>query len=343
MSHVDEGTLHAYLDGELPSSERAAVDAHLADCAQCRAMLAEEQALLERASALLGSARPAERPIPPFEELRRVPKRSRWAVRMPYAWAATIVVALGIGYSLRSPQPAPPSFEEQHLILRRSDTQDSIAGYTGTQEAVAAQPSRVRRAVSRDGRREQAAESSVATRQRLFDSGTIAIQLPPPAQLRNASPRAAEPVPSATIILDGAPRRYMNAPVTTQWPVISRGTAASLLGSAPVGLPGLTTRRIQRSPNGDGTVVVEQSLDSATVIQFFQQPAVAWSETDSLVQAGAVAIRRQKAAAPALAAEAARANRLARFVGGLRVEISGPLTTDSLNKLLEQVEPLPQH
>ena len=42
MSHVDEGTLHAYLDGELPSVERTALEAHLADCATCRANLAEE-------------------------------------------------------------------------------------------------------------------------------------------------------------------------------------------------------------------------------------------------------------------------------------------------------------
>ena len=64
MSHVDEGTLHAFLDGELSSSERAGVDAHVAQCAACRARLAEERALLERASALLGSARPIERPAP---------------------------------------------------------------------------------------------------------------------------------------------------------------------------------------------------------------------------------------------------------------------------------------
>ena len=348
MSHVDEGTLHAYLDGELPSSERAAVDAHLAQCAPCRGALAEERALLERANALLGSARPVERPVPPFEQLRRVSKRSPWRVRMPYAWAATIVVALGIGYYLRSPEPVSSSFETQRVSLH---TPDSIAPYVGTQVVAAVpQSSRSRRAVSRDERREQAtegaasgarADSYVATQQRVLDSGAIAIQRPPAAQLRNASPSAAEPAPSATIILDAAPRAYLNAPVTTQWQVISRGAAASLLGTDPVGLPGLTTRKIQRSPSGDGTVVVEQSLDSATVIQFFQRPAVAWSETDSLAQTGAIALRalteRRKAAAPA------RADRLARFVGRLRVEISGPLTTDSLNKLLDQVEPLPQH
>src|SRR6266702_7658635 len=57
MSHVDEGTLHAYLDGELPTVERAAVERHIAECATCRANLAEERALLERATALLGAAR----------------------------------------------------------------------------------------------------------------------------------------------------------------------------------------------------------------------------------------------------------------------------------------------
>jgi hypothetical protein len=40
--------------------------------------------------------------------------------------------------------------------------------------------------------------------------------------------------------------------------------------------------------------------------------------------------------------ERQRADRiLARYVGRLRVEISGPVSTDSLNRLLEQVEPLP--
>src|SRR5258707_11162968 len=105
MSHVDEGTLHSYLDGELSPDERAAVESHLSQCATCRASLAEERALLDRASALLGSARPVERPAPPFEQLRRESKRSPWRVRRSIAWAASIVLAVGLGYSLRGPAP----------------------------------------------------------------------------------------------------------------------------------------------------------------------------------------------------------------------------------------------
>lgn len=68
---------------------------------------------------------------------------------------------------------------------------------------------------------------------------------------------------------------------------------------------------------------MEQALDSKTVIQIFQRPAASFAEADELV-----------------ARE--RTDRiLARYVGRLRVEISGPVSTDSLNKLLEQVEPIP--
>jgi len=105
------------------------------------------------------------------------------------------------------------------------------------------------------------------------------------------------------------------------WPVITRRTAESLLGAAPVGLPGLGIRTIRRSPAGDGTVVVEQALDFSTVIQVFQRPAGAALENG---------LRRE------------RTDRLlARFMGKLRVEIAGPVSVDSLNRLLEQVQPLP--
>src|SRR2546428_5792736 len=103
MSHVDEGTLHAYLDGELASGERATLEAHVAQCATCRAALADERALRDRASAVLSLARPSERPAPSLEQLRRASpaKRSPWHLRTSFAWAASIVLALGVGYLLR--------------------------------------------------------------------------------------------------------------------------------------------------------------------------------------------------------------------------------------------------
>src|SRR5258705_3503953 len=106
MSHVDEGTLHAYLDGELLPVERTRLEAHVAECAQCRGRLEEERALIERASGLLGLAQPPERSAPRLHQLRR--PRLAWRLRVPLAWAATVVLALGIGYyagDLREARP----------------------------------------------------------------------------------------------------------------------------------------------------------------------------------------------------------------------------------------------
>src|SRR5438876_1843577 len=98
MSHVDDGTLHAYFDGELSPAEVQGVDAHLAQCPACRGRLDEERALITRAGELLALAAPPERELPPFRAGHvKPPARAWWQVRQPLAWAATVVVALGIG------------------------------------------------------------------------------------------------------------------------------------------------------------------------------------------------------------------------------------------------------
>jgi hypothetical protein len=360
MSHVDEGALHAYLDGELPPAERAGLEAHLAQCSACKTLLTEERALLERASALLGSARPTERPVPPFEQVRRTPKQSRWRIRTPLAWAASIMLALGLGYFLRgagSKNPATLSLETREQPAAVAP-ESSVAFQSAREEREAA-PERVYRrqtaqapAVGADKREADAAA--------LFDTigrrdstvpGVVAMQ--PRVQLRSPNPQSAQreadslaplrasgraqdeavvagaaaaPAQQSKARDDAArlssrsdPRSVRNL-LSTTWPLISRGKAASLLGDRPVGVPGLATRRIRGSPGTDSTVVVEQALDSNTVIQIFQRSATAASNNESLERERAV---------------------LARYVGRLRVEITGPVSTDSLNKLLEQVEPLP--
>jgi len=98
MSHVDDGTLHAYLDGELSPAEVQGVEAHLAQCPACRGRLDEEHALITRAGELLALAAPPDRELPPFRAGDMKPlTRLWWKVRLPLAWAATVAIALGIG------------------------------------------------------------------------------------------------------------------------------------------------------------------------------------------------------------------------------------------------------
>ncbi len=103
VSHVDEGTLCAYLDGELSPAEAQGVDAHLAQCADCRERLDSERALIARATELLALAAPPDRELPPFRAGDvKPPARLWWQVRLPVAWAATVALALGIGTYLGS-------------------------------------------------------------------------------------------------------------------------------------------------------------------------------------------------------------------------------------------------
>ena len=370
MSHVDEGTLHAYLDGELPPAERAGLEAHLEQCTACNALLTEERALLERASALLGSARPTERPAPPFHEVRRAQRRP-WYARRTFAWAASLVLAVGLGYYLRGTEAdvAPSALSSQRLLaaseaesVRREQPQ--LRAFE-KDEFVPAPPSDKARRSAPPARNVPQAQGYVALDSlRRGDTLLGFYSVQPTVNLRGARPPLqglagrvdSAPMRDSTlrlgealIVVDGAPareegdrRRAAAAPapsasrndsrsvrnlVSTTWPLISRGKAASLLGDRPVGVPGLATRHIRGSPGTDSTVVVEQALDSNTVIQIFQRPASATTESSDAYYLGV---------------ERARPDRvLARYVGRLRVEIQGPVSTDSLNRLLEQVEPLP--
>ncbi|MGH7556154.1 MAG: anti-sigma factor family protein, partial [Longimicrobiales bacterium] len=109
MSHVDEGLLHAYLDGAFPlgHAQGEEIEAHLAVCVDCRALLEEARALKDRSQMVLRHAAPPDVRIPPFEELRArrggalAPGSSTkrgWFPPPRLAWAASLVLALGAGW-----------------------------------------------------------------------------------------------------------------------------------------------------------------------------------------------------------------------------------------------------
>ena len=328
MSHVDEGTLHAYLDGELPAPERAALEVHIAQCTSCSARLTEERSLIERASAVLSAARPSERPAP-----RRRGRRILGA-RLPFAWAATVVLALGIGYYLHAPKsPFVPAPEPQTVAMTRDRPATTNVPASEKLETRTLQRRRDARPVrSREetatADKARGTDSTIAFVTQPLATGALARQ--PSTQLRGTAPVRA-PTPAAPAPATRSERfapsgsyvdeAIVRPPLSSQWIVISKSSARTLLGADPVGIPGLAARDIKRSPTDAATIVVEQQLDSTTLIQLFQRAATAAS------------FNAQR--------EIASVDRLARYVGRLRVEIAGPLPQDSLNRLLEQVQPLP--
>ena len=121
MSHVDEGALHAYLDGALdsfPGAEADRIRSHLESCEVCSQRLEEERQLRAEASTILAGAVADVGDMPPFEELR-ARAEAREHTRRPgtgklsrLAWAASMVIGLGSGWMLRGmsvPPMAQPS------------------------------------------------------------------------------------------------------------------------------------------------------------------------------------------------------------------------------------------
>lgn len=114
MPHVDDGILHAYLDGALgaladagalPNGAAAAdIEAHFRACADCRARLEAERDVRERAGLVLRDAALPAVDMPPFDHIaaRAGGLSSPYAKRrrrssLPLAWAASLILALGAG------------------------------------------------------------------------------------------------------------------------------------------------------------------------------------------------------------------------------------------------------
>lgn len=96
MQHLDEGVLHALVDGEVPSSELGPIQAHLDQCADCRVRLDDARATAGESTALIELIEvPAGAPP---AAMRSVPRPAVSWMR-PLALAASLGVAVGLGYA----------------------------------------------------------------------------------------------------------------------------------------------------------------------------------------------------------------------------------------------------
>jgi len=67
MQHLDEGTIHAWLDGQLPRDEALEVEAHVAECRQCADAVAEARGLVAASSRILTALDIVPREVVPKE------------------------------------------------------------------------------------------------------------------------------------------------------------------------------------------------------------------------------------------------------------------------------------
>jgi anti-sigma factor RsiW len=102
MTHLEEGTIHAWLDGALGADEAAEVERHFSTCDECAARVAEARGLVAGASRILSALDDVGSEIVPARtpDVTRRPVRPK-ATRI-VAWLAAAGLLLAVGLETRA-------------------------------------------------------------------------------------------------------------------------------------------------------------------------------------------------------------------------------------------------
>ncbi len=100
MRHLDEGTIHAWLDGALSADEERKAESHAAQCTQCASAVADARGFIAASSRILSALDnvPAGvipqdyRAMPAAQPASRAPRIPAWTLRVA---ASVVVVAAG--------------------------------------------------------------------------------------------------------------------------------------------------------------------------------------------------------------------------------------------------------
>ena len=97
MQHLDEGTIHAWIDGELSPEQAVELETHVRDCTECAAAVAEARGLVAASTRILtaldhvpGGVIPS---VPDIAPAQLVPRR--WYQRMDVRAAAALLFVAG--------------------------------------------------------------------------------------------------------------------------------------------------------------------------------------------------------------------------------------------------------
>ncbi|HXD47185.1 MAG TPA: zf-HC2 domain-containing protein [Gemmatimonadaceae bacterium] len=127
MQHLEEGTIHAWLDGALPPDEAAAVEAHARTCATCAAAVAEARGMIAGAARIVsaldiarGGVVPSVPSVPAVRAPHPTSGNSLWR-RLHLspgraALAATILVALSGTLVVRHQRSLGDAIDQGRLI-----------------------------------------------------------------------------------------------------------------------------------------------------------------------------------------------------------------------------------
>jgi hypothetical protein len=271
MSHVDEGLLHAYLDGAFDADavERSDIETHLALCADCRVRLEDARRLRDDAQDVLAQLVPPASPAPAWSEIVEAhaqrsgsspagsvgPRRRRPFV--PMAWAASLILALGAGWMARTmfmgrPDLMPAgSVLQEAASIRATEPRDEKAAADALAEPPLAAP-----AVTAEAERRRVADAAASSTAESPQTGRRSPA--PPPQGATAAASAADERES---LLRAGPERdgaVVTGRVTDEEGQPLRGAQVAVSGTALGGVTDSAGRfRIEGVPAGQQTLKAE--------------------------------------------------------------------------------------
>jgi len=122
MQHLDEGTIHSWLDGALSADEAARVEAHVKECAQCQAAVAEARGFIAASSRILTALDNAPRGVIPAAAPKKRMNTFVWRIA-----ATVLVVAGGTLLVVRNSSNRAQQSETEPVLTRATSTTDSSA------------------------------------------------------------------------------------------------------------------------------------------------------------------------------------------------------------------------
>lgn len=365
MPHVEEGQLHAWLDGAYPAGdpELLAMRTHVQDCADCRNRLDEAQVVRERAGEILNLATPVVVEQPPFESLsdRQVRGRARRSyIPGParLAWAATIVVALGAGWLARGFLPAPGAGS---AVMQESAADASAAQAAEPQSTAVTAPVIADRMVEAapppnppaPGVADARAGGSAARARSEAPAEAAGVRAaPPPASARDLA-QTSKPVEDASLAMEAvvtAAERplfatsrlpIINAPAPTEWQTSTLEQAQQRYGTV-LHVPGLPVDNVATARSGSAVLVrLTQTLPDGAGLELLHTiPAAEAQRTDAARKVAPAAAAAQGAEAEALSgpvSDATGAWLLTIQRGNSTITVRAPIAPDSLRTLARKL------
>ena len=335
MSHVDEGELVAYADGAYPADHPAAqrIVQHLSECADCRTRLAQHETLRGHAAAILAYATPASVRAPAFETLQQEPHPVRRRRSIPLAWAATIVLAAGLGWFGRGMWQYQPraadtvSMQAEGPAVPPSGLQTQTPGQMPQPAGRAMQQAQVRSGRGEPDPGAPPTSQRSARRQQRAELAEAAIE-----EVETQKGRASGSVATSDMAMSGAqtaasPAAPPPAPVAAhaERPLALRQVQLS----HPV-IPGLPVKSV--ITEGD-TTIIEQTLPDGKMIQLTIMAATTEMREAAKSRAASDVARESTAGAAA-----AMPGHVTVTVGSRVIRLQGAVSSDSLRALARQIK-----